>query len=85
MIKKIKGWFKSLVGDLLASKKFRIGVVSILASVIMAIAGDKFGIPEDKAVMLAERIFLGGMTMVGAQGVADWGKEKAKIEYIGDE
>lgn len=62
--------------ELLASKKFKMAV----AGVIVAVAA-KFGLDLDTQAILV--VLAPILVFIGAQGVADMGKEKAKIEDNG--
>ena len=65
------------IQDMLASKKF---IAACLASVL-ALIGTMYGLdPSAIAMIIAP---LGGYTV--AQGIADIGKEKAKVEVINGE
>lgn len=64
---------KHALGDLLASKKFLTAVVAF----IVAVAG-KFGFDLDEATVMA--LISPFLILIPGQGIADIGKEKAKVE-----
>jgi hypothetical protein len=64
--------FKKLVKDLLTSKKFIVAA----AGVVYATVGKKLGASADEVTKTVELV---AAYLVG-QGIADHGKEKAKVE-----
>ena len=69
------GIIKKLLGDLIESKKFRTFIIGALAGLAA-----KLGLPEEHAMTVAGAVWgLAGTFIIG-QGVADIGKEKAKVE-----
>jgi hypothetical protein len=71
--------FDKLVGDLLASKKFKTIVVGAISALAVRVGLDGLIGPEE-AMQMAE--YIAGMFTSGAffQGLADLGKERAKVE-----
>lgn len=70
---------KKIAISLLSSKKF----LALLVTLLVLVATRKLGLDEETATELAREIVaLAAAYMVG-QGVADHGKEKAKIEFEG--
>lgn len=71
----MKSFFKSMLGDLLASKKFRVVLIGIMLTLLNAglkkIGADPMS-PETLYTILAS---LGAF--VGSQALADFGKYKA--------
>jgi len=62
----------TVLKDLLSSKKF----VAMLVAIAVFVAG-RFGLDVDPATL--DHVFAAILVYVGAQGVADHGKEAAKI------
>ena len=69
-----------LLSDLLSSKKFVASVGAVVAVVCTKVAG-KFGIVIDPVIAdeLTKVICIMAVTYVGAQGIADHGKEAVKV------
>lgn len=66
---------KTVVMGLLGSKKFCGAAAGVIVSL-----GARIGLPESVAQHAADTIILITGVYVGAQGLADHGKEKARVE-----
>jgi acid phosphatase family membrane protein YuiD len=62
----------TVLKDLLSSKKF----VAMLVAIAVFVAG-RFGLDVDPATL--DHVFAALLVFIGAQGIADHGKEAAKI------
>lgn len=62
---------------LFSSKKFLALLVSLLV-----IAGVKLGLDEETATFIADRVVVLGSGYLLGQGIADHGKERAKVEVL---
>jgi hypothetical protein len=73
--------------ELLHNKKFLVGITSSLTAIIVRLA-PKLGltfIDQELANQLAMGIIILAATTIGAQGVADHGKEAAQVKANGAE
>ena len=79
----------TVLRDLLGRKKFVMFMLAKLTALFAAIAGflaAKFGADLDPALCLewsgaaAKWVLISGASLIGAQGAADIGKEKARAE-----
>lgn len=71
--------YKKVIGDLLASKKFRTQLTGAILCIVARLGLEGYVGPED-AQQIA--LYILGLFSVGtlAQGAADFGKEAKKVE-----
>lgn len=74
---------KSTFGELLDSKKFMASLAGMISVILVTLAGHfHLGLDPSVSDTLATKMLGFVAIYVGAQGVADHGKERAKIEVI---
>ena len=69
--------------DLLESKKFRTMLIGLVASLLVALFGNAAGMEEETARQIAQVIVILCASYIGAQGLADLGKEAQKERQNG--
>lgn len=72
---------KEALTAMLGSKKVLTGVIAAVTSfLLMTSAKHGFALTEEQAVFLVKGVLALAATVIAGQGLADFGKEKAKID-----
>jgi len=77
MLEALKGMLVGLLG----SKKFGMLIIGMVATALISVSAHLgLDLPKEEAQALATKLVILVGSAIGAQGIADLGKEKAKIE-----
>jgi hypothetical protein len=72
---------KEVITGLLSSKKVLTGVIaSVTSFLVLTAAKHGYALTEEQAMFLVKGILAVAAAVIAGQGLADFGKEKAKIE-----
>lgn len=76
---------REALGELLSSKKFLVGISSSIAALVIRLSSRfGWGIDAETASQLAWTVVALASTYLGAQGLADHGKEAAAVRAEAD-